>query len=107
MQHYYHPRPEDVYNVRKLLLNFVPMELAVSMVEEAEYWPKATLSAAFTTTTKINEHSGPFCCLVTPRLSNWLGIDEKFQVRRVDFGFQSHDQGWASENDFPSEWTYR
>ncbi|KAG2004800.1 hypothetical protein CC2G_003319 [Coprinopsis cinerea AmutBmut pab1-1] len=38
----YSPTIEDVFSVRRLLLHFVPAELAISIVELAEYWPRVT-----------------------------------------------------------------
>lgn len=105
----YVPTPQDVFTVRGYLLAKVPAELANVILEEASYWPK--VSCKFTpeggdcivqaSSTPGNDAS--FCCLVSPRLKEWIITNEapSSKVKQVCFTIVSHDQGWASEDDFP------
>ena len=100
-----HPTPDDVFAVRSILLAFVPAELANLILNEANYWPKATLSfepenpllLLATHSGTVNAH---VCCLVTPKLCDLLcgGGAEPYKIKTICFKIESHDQGWCSSN---------
>ncbi|KAF8890808.1 hypothetical protein CPB84DRAFT_1784583 [Gymnopilus junonius] len=91
----YVPHPTDVFT------------LANKIIDDAQYWSVVSCSAKPGWT--IAQNHGPRCCLVTPRLDSLI-LEESFKVRMVRFVIASHDQGWASENSFPTQymgsWTW-
>ena len=103
-EEHYIPTPEDVYAVRRGLRRRVPPEIAILIVEAAQYWPKVTWQAAATARSGtghwiFSQIDGPQCCLVTPPLSQWTGLREgSFKPRDIRFKITSHDQGWTTDN---------
>ncbi|KAF9555116.1 hypothetical protein CPC08DRAFT_145891 [Agrocybe pediades] len=101
------PDVEDVYEVRRLLLRWVPAELAVKITDDAEYWPCSTFSAEIDARSFcITQQTGPTCCALTPKLGEWINVRGSglFKIRRVNFRIASHDQGWGGESNLPSEY---
>jgi hypothetical protein len=105
-QDHHCPTPEDVFAVRRFLLAFVPVELANLILNEANYWPKATLNvepedplvvAATGHDEWKNAHA---CCIVTSKLCDLLygGKDGSYKIKTICFKIVSHDQGWCSFN---------
>ena len=105
-QDHHCPTPEDVVAVRRSLLAFVPMELANAILNEANYWPKATLNFNPENDWALHAsgqgNNATDCCLVTPRLCDLLynGMDGPVRIEAVCFKIVSHDQGWCSQNNF-------
>jgi hypothetical protein len=102
------PTPKDVFTVRLYLLMKVPAELANIILEEARYWPKvscrSTAESAYRFVGATSEKpDASACCLLSPRLNEWLITNGALsaKVKAVRFTIVSHDQGWASEDDFP------
>ena len=93
------PTPEDVFAVRSSLLAFVPAELANLILNEANYWPKVTLSFEPENPLVLFHRDATVCCLVTSKICDLL--DEPYIVKMICFKIVSHDQGWCDENDFP------
>ncbi|KDR78101.1 hypothetical protein GALMADRAFT_224488 [Galerina marginata CBS 339.88] len=111
--HWHTPTPDDVYEVRQALLAYVPAELANKIIDDAHYWPKVSYSMAVPAdevNQVITQRHGPVCSLVTPRLSDWIGLEERVHIKEVYFKVKSHDQGWCDENSSPGKyggsWTW-
>ena len=104
-QDHHCPTPEDVFAVRRFLLAFVPVELANLILNEANYWPKATLSfepenplvVEASIQRRFNAHA---CCIVTSKLCDLLygSKDGSYKIKTICFKIVSHDQGWCSFN---------
>jgi len=103
----YIPKPTDIYEVRRYLLRWFPAELANKIIDDAQYWPVVSCSAK--PDWVISENHSPCCCLVTPRLDSLI-LEESFKIKLVRFVIASRDQGWASEDSFPTKymgsWTW-
>ncbi|KAF9537172.1 hypothetical protein CPC08DRAFT_717728, partial [Agrocybe pediades] len=80
------PEVEDVYEVRRMLLRWVPAELALNITDDAEYWPCSTFAAEIDSkSSSITQYSGPVCCLLTPKLGKWMNLGESCRIKRVNF----------------------
>ena len=106
-QDHHCPTPDDVFTVRSFLLVLVPAELANLILNEANYWPKATLIFKPETPLVVEASSNEqrkahVCCLVTSKLCDLLCGDkaEPYKIKSVCFKIVSHDQGWCDDN-FP------
>lgn len=79
------PSSEDVFSVRRVLLNFLPAELVIDIVEWAEYWPKvsSTREAFSGPNTVSNSGEDEWCYLLTPPIP--CDPDVKVKPRRVTF----------------------
>jgi hypothetical protein len=104
----YVPTPKDVFTVRRYLLARVPLELANVILEEASYWPKVSCRATpgrdwIVRATSSRGYNASVCFLVSPRLKEWIigSGAASSKVKAVCFTIVSHDQGWATESDFP------
>ena len=102
-QDHRYPTPDDVFAVRNFLLAVVPTELANLILNEANYWPKATLSFAPETPLVVSANHGnewnnaSVCCLVTSKLCDLL-CSEPYKIKTICFKIESHDQGWCSSD---------
>jgi len=101
------PTPEDVFTVRRYLLAKLPAELANIILDEAHYWPKVSYGLLRGVEWSISGRNADnfdasICCLLTPRLNEWIMTNgaPSHKIKAVCFTIVSHDQGWASENDF-------
>uniref|UniRef100_A0A8H7XVC4 Uncharacterized protein n=1 Tax=Psilocybe cubensis TaxID=181762 RepID=A0A8H7XVC4_PSICU len=109
---HYTPLPDDVDVVRGYLTLWVPVELANVIIDEAQYWPKVHFGVRppDDVPTCVFETGGPECSLVTPKLSELIGTTKFVRIKKVVFRTISHDQGFCSENNFPSKylgsWTW-
>ena len=104
-QDHHCPTPEDVFAVRSFLLEFVPAELANLILNEANYWPKATLNFEPENPLVVEASGNQWrnahaCCLVTSKLCDLLygGKDGPYKIKIICFKIVSHDQGWCSNN---------
>ncbi|PPQ94356.1 hypothetical protein CVT25_000684 [Psilocybe cyanescens] len=108
----YTPNHDDVEVVRGYLMLWVPTELANAIIDDAQYWSKAnyTVTSPDDSSTLITEFHGSYCFLLTPKLLDMIGTQKFVKVRKVGFKITSHDQGFCSENNFPSKymgsWTW-
>jgi len=112
------PTPKDVFTVRRYLLVKVPAELANIILNEARYWPKVSCGFTSMGSYRVVSATGvkpdaSACCLLSPVLGEWMignGALQSFKVKAVRFTILSHDQGWASEDDFlgkyEGSWTW-
>ena len=121
-QHHHCPTPEDVYAVRSFLLAFVPAELANMILNEANYWPKATLTfepedplEVIASRNQLNNAHA--CCFVTSKLCDLLyggkkdddgddDDDRSCSIKTISFKIVSHDQGWCSQSFSGKEYIY-
>jgi len=108
------PTPEDLFTVRRYLLAKVPAELANIILDEAFYWPKVSYSLPEGGECIVRARSSENCdasvfCLLTPRLNEWIITNEapSRKIKAVCFTIVSHDQAWASENDFPGTFEFK
>jgi hypothetical protein len=94
------PTPEDVFAVRSSLLTFVPAELANLILNEANYWPKATLSFEPENPLVLFDRgdNATICCLLTSKLCDLL--NGSYTIKIICFKIVSHDQGWCDANNF-------
>jgi len=117
----YYPRSQDdVFVVRLLLIDFVPLEIADIIIEMAQYWPKMssridrTLSV---TASRSERNNASCCCLVTQRIPKRKlhpgedpEISMKVRPRIVRFLMKSHDQGWSDNRQdhgtYSGSWTW-
>jgi hypothetical protein len=105
-QDHHCPTPDDVFAVRNFLLAFVPAELANLILNQANYWPKATLSFEPEYPLEVDANDDPSinassCCLVTPKLCDLLcdgKAEPYYKIKTIRFEIVSHDQGWCSDN---------
>ncbi|KAJ2912818.1 hypothetical protein MD484_g7596, partial [Candolleomyces efflorescens] len=82
----YTPSIADVFAVRRHLLHFVPAEIAVEIVELAQYWPKVSATReAFTGPASVPgiRRDGEWCYNLTPPLPFYPGATMK--PREVKF----------------------
>ena len=103
----YDPTVDDVFTVRRLLLRFVPAELANIILDDAHYWPKLVCTyhpdaeLVVKASSALNTNATE-CCLLTPKLGDWLPQmkDNRVSLKEVCFTIESHDQGWCSQSGF-------
>ena len=107
------PIPDDVFTVRRYLLAKLPAELANIILDEAYYWPKVSHSLPgggkwIIRTRFLENYDASVCCLLTPRLSEWINTNgaPSCEIKAVCFTIVGHDQGWASENEFSQAGTF-
>jgi hypothetical protein len=107
-QDHHCPTPEDVFAVRSFLLASVPAELANLILNEANYWPKATLSfepenPLVVEASRDERRNAHACCILTSKLCDLLygGKDGPCKIKTVCFKIVSHDQGWCTGNNSP------
>ncbi|KAJ6516901.1 hypothetical protein C8R47DRAFT_1088595 [Mycena vitilis] len=91
--------PDDVFQVRRCLLDFLPPELVNTILDEAQYWPRIRCkSGAVTVHASTNSyHNASSRCLISPAFptSEALGGSAaRLRVKLVEIGILSHDQGW-------------
>jgi len=112
------PTPKDVFIVRRYLLVKVPAELANIILDEARYWPKlscrtiTSMSSCRFVRATGEKPDASACCLLSPVLGEWMIGNGALsgKIKAVRFTILSHDQGWASEDDFlgiyEGSWTW-
>ncbi|KAH6909795.1 hypothetical protein BKA70DRAFT_176335 [Coprinopsis sp. MPI-PUGE-AT-0042] len=86
------PTPDDVFAVRRTLLNFLPAELVIDIVEHAEYWPKlSSTREAFSgpSSVSVGRDLG-WCYLLSPALPSHP--DVRVKPRRVAFNIECVSQ---------------
>jgi hypothetical protein len=87
---YYPSCPNDVFKVRRILLESLPPELVHNILDEAHYWPRIGCAVSHD---EVGAVSVPFSCLVTPALPTSQELGGRFRVRQVKFVIRSNDQG--------------
>ncbi|KIM38522.1 hypothetical protein M413DRAFT_447753 [Hebeloma cylindrosporum] len=116
----YVPTPNDVFATRRYLLERVPAELANLILDEASYWPKVSSRVIagdrnlIVSAIASENNDASRCCLLSPTLNEWITAEAKvsssLKIKAVCFTIVSHDQGWASENNFSGKyegsWTW-
>ncbi|KAF4612254.1 hypothetical protein D9613_004051 [Agrocybe pediades] len=80
------PEVEDVYEVRRMLLRWVPAELALNITDDAEYWSCSAFVAVIDSkSSSITEYSGPICCLLTPKLGEWMNLERDKRIIQGEY----------------------
>ncbi len=97
----------DVLAARALLKQLgLPMELALHILEHAQYWPKRTFAqdegktVKVATTMSVNRAAG--LCLEAavfnnPTVDSLHACGENVKIKALEFHIRSRDQGWTSE----------
>lgn len=98
---------DDVVRARALLrARGLPTELALQILEDAEYWPTRRFSTEQHRTVKVAATMFRACAaglvldadvLRDPRVRGLRGTGEKVRIKAVGFRVRSRDQGWTSE----------
>ncbi|KAF8176401.1 hypothetical protein K438DRAFT_1727335 [Mycena galopus ATCC 62051] len=100
---YYPSSPEDVFQVRRFLVDFLPPELVNTILDEAKYWPRIRSSRdrlLVVQASSKNQNNASLRCLVTPAFppSEALGgPSTRLRVKFIELGVLSHDQGWGGD----------
>ncbi|KAJ6606884.1 hypothetical protein B0H10DRAFT_2070560 [Mycena sp. CBHHK59/15] len=113
---YHHPTPNDVFEVRKFLLHFIPAELANIIIDEARYWPRVIAQQEMHVDVSASASPGNnafLCYLVTPPIPTVEDLespDVAPRVKMVRFTTLSCDQGWGGlepdRNTYNGSWTW-
>ncbi|KAJ6482579.1 hypothetical protein C8R45DRAFT_1215344 [Mycena sanguinolenta] len=100
----YHPStPDDVFQVRRCLLNYLPPELVNTILDEAEYWPRirSTRNRLLVVhASSSSDSNASLRCLVTPPFPAAQalgGPSAHLRVKLVKFDIVSNDQGWGGD----------
>lgn len=98
---------EDVLEVRALFKELgLPMELALEILNYAEYWPTREFSSNKGSTVKVAatmfRSSAAGLCLEAdvfndPIVDSLREDGEKVKIKAIEFHIRSRDQGWTSE----------
>lgn len=98
---------EDVLEARALLKKLgLPMELALLVLDYAEYWPTRRFSSEKGKTVKVAatmfRSSAAGLCLEAdvfndPVVDDLYEGGEKTKIKAIEFHIRSRDQGWTSE----------
>jgi hypothetical protein len=100
----HHPTVDDFLAVQALFLRFLPLELAYSIMNVAEYWPRIETSRANVLQVSAHLSNGlsnnaSWCYFITSSIPEREGPGEGAEfhakVQRVRFWTLSHDQGWS------------
>ncbi|KAF9701174.1 hypothetical protein EKO04_000784 [Ascochyta lentis] len=98
---------EDVVEARALLKGLgLPMELALEILDHAQYWPTRQFSTEngkpVTVVASMLRSSAAALCLEfdafnDPVIDSLRAGGEKVKIKAIDFCIRSRDQGWTSE----------
>lgn len=122
----FHPQVRDVFTVRRDLLEFLPVELVNTILDDACYWPvlsctfydnyeddeNALRYCATLAATYENDNDATICLLVTRKLDDWFAWSNNaeepvsYHLREVMFTITSHDQGWCSNDGFDGSYSF-
>ena len=107
----YHPSSEnEVLHLQRILMNFVPAELADLIIDYTQYWPRLaswreanpplTIDSTSDFGSVLNPDGHQFYLITDPPIPRWRESDLKAarKVRKVVFRIWSHDQGWGGDN---------
>ena len=107
----YHPSSEnEVLHLQRILMNFVPAELADLIIDYTQYWPRLaswreanpplTIDSTSGFGSVLNPDGHQFYLITDPPIPRWRESDLKAarKVRKVVFRIWSHDQGWGGDN---------
>ncbi|KAJ7100819.1 hypothetical protein B0H15DRAFT_770194 [Mycena belliarum] len=110
VRQFYSPSsPRDVFEVRHILVKFLPTELANAIIDEAAYWPRVVCAKDRIPAVHASaypNHDAAVHCLTAPAFPSVEELsEEKLRVKLVKFRIESHDQGWGGEPEHRG--TYR
>ncbi|KAF8968110.1 hypothetical protein BDZ97DRAFT_1916334 [Flammula alnicola] len=90
--------PQDVFDVRGYLLEYIPTELANQILDEAQYWPKVSCKyeplGEPTLMVASRYHIGTECCLLSPKIPE---VRDASKIVKVCFKIESRDEGWIGQ----------
>ncbi|KJA16118.1 hypothetical protein HYPSUDRAFT_207275 [Hypholoma sublateritium FD-334 SS-4] len=93
--------PQDIARVQRILLNFVPTELADAILDMAEYWPYVDVSRN-DFSTSYSALDGPdqnaqWCYMVSPKVPSVErnGIRVPTTVKKVKFTIKAYESAWG------------
>src|SRR5690606_6148760 len=98
--------PKDALQQRSvylLLTKKVPAEIALVIINEAEYWVKSSYAARSEPRgLQVNEHNSPTPYITSEPIEG--------QIQAITFTITSHDQGWSSypedHGTYMNSWTW-
>ncbi|KAJ6598163.1 acyl-CoA N-acyltransferase [Mycena vulgaris] len=95
---YYPSSPSDVFQVRRILVDFLPPELVNIIIDDAKYWPRLACARgpAWVSASSTPDNNAALRCLVTPAFDVG-GPGTHLRVKSVRFEIASRDQGWGGE----------
>jgi hypothetical protein len=94
------PTERDIKLVQETLVQFLPLELANLIIDEAEYWPVLACNSG-KTSIRVEamsnlQYSANHCYYISPRLPN--PTEEcLYKLRKIVFRLWSRDQGWGGD----------
>lgn len=95
--------PKDILEIQQILDNFVPLEIADMIIEEAEIWPYVGISRnTYTpalTALEGTDGNAEWCYLVSPRVPSLdrNGDYLPTAVRQVKFYVKGYNSCWGGE----------
>lgn len=96
----YAPSQEDVFSARRLLLQRLPAELAIAIVDLAEYWPKVTSTReAFTGPATVPSGAEEWCYVLSPPIPSYPGLN--IQPHRVTFNLEAVEKSTYHSTWYP------
>ncbi|KAF8960750.1 hypothetical protein BDZ97DRAFT_1280660 [Flammula alnicola] len=97
--------PNDISRVQRILLHFVPAELADAIIDLAEYWPYVGVSRnAFASAYSAldgPDRNAQWCYLVSPRIPSLErdGVRVSTTVKMVKFMIKTYESSWGRSED--------
>jgi hypothetical protein len=97
------PTERDVLDVKKTLMDHLPLELVDVVLDDAEYWPVLICHNESTPARSIAAmsfplHNASYCYFISPKVpeTSYLA-GSRFKVRKILFRICSRDQGWGGD----------
>ncbi|KAF9472909.1 hypothetical protein BDN70DRAFT_886443 [Pholiota conissans] len=98
-----HPNyaPDDIARVQRILLHFVPAELADAIIDLAEYWPYVGTSRNDFSTSysalDAPDANAQWCYLVSPKVPavERNGVRVPTTVKKVKFSVKTYESSWG------------
>ena len=97
------PTERDVFDAKKTLTDYLPLELANIILDDAEYWPvlichNESTPARSVAAMSFPHHIASYCYFISPKIPETSGLDgSQFKVKRILFRICSRDQGWGGD----------
>lgn len=97
--------PSDISRVQRILLHFVPVELADAIIDLAEYWPWVAVSRnSFTSAYSALEapdSNAQWCYLVTPKVPSIerAGVSVPTVVKMVKFFIKTYESCYGKTKE--------
>ena len=105
--------PQDIARVQRILLNFMPTELADAILDMTEYWPYVGASRN-DFSTSYSALDGPdqnaqWCYMVSPRIPSIErnGTRVPTTVKKVKFTIKAYESAWGKPAEAVGMFEYR